>query len=107
MASRAHHGPRPLRPIAAEWAWQQNARCRSADPNLFFHPEGERGAERDRRYRRAVQFCADCPVRDDCAAHALLFGEDYGTWGGMSEGDRLRSLGKGRSRRAAIDHDRA
>jgi len=31
-------------PIADIWEWQYDGACRSADPDLFFHPEGEREA---------------------------------------------------------------
>ena len=36
-----------------------------------------------------------CPVRRQCAAHALIIGEEYGVWGGFSEHDRsvLREVG--------------
>ena len=36
------------------WDWQLQAACRGKDPNIFFHPEGERGAARERRIAAAV-----------------------------------------------------
>jgi WhiB family redox-sensing transcriptional regulator len=30
-------------PVADLWEWQLAGVCRTADPTLFFHPEGERG----------------------------------------------------------------
>jgi WhiB family redox-sensing transcriptional regulator len=39
--------------------------------------------------------CGSCPVRRECATHALSVGEEYGVWGGFSETERamLRDLG--------------
>lgn len=75
-------------PNADLWDWQLRGRCRSTGPELFFHPEGERGAARVARDRAAKLVCATCPVREQCAAHALTVQEPYGVWGGMSEDDR-------------------
>ncbi|WP_081618242.1 WhiB family transcriptional regulator [Mycobacterium sp. 155] len=75
-----------------EWEWQLRAKCRTVDPSLFFHPDGERGHARQERQKRAKQVCADCPVADQCRDHAIVFQEAFGTWGGMSEEDRARSL---------------
>ena len=75
-------------PNADLWDWQLRGSCRTVDPNLFFHPEGERGASRAARDRSAKQVCLSCPVRPQCAAHALAVREPYGVWGGMSEDDR-------------------
>jgi WhiB family redox-sensing transcriptional regulator len=75
-------------PIADVWDWQLQGACRTADPDLFFHPEGERGPRRRNRDAAAKAICAGCPVVAQCAAHALAVREPYGVWGGMSEDDR-------------------
>lgn len=86
--------PVPLvRPVADEWEWQAQARCRTMDTNLFFHPDQERGEARRRREERAKQICGECPVVAECAAFALLAGERFGVWGGVSETERLLALG--------------
>jgi WhiB family redox-sensing transcriptional regulator len=36
--------------------------------------------------------CQRCPVRAECAAHALTTQEPYGVWGGFTEHERLRLL---------------
>lgn len=88
--------PRRLpRPIDDLWDWQRRGACRGRDSAQFFHPEGERGASRDRREARAKAVCASCPVRPECAAHALSIREPYGVWGGFSEAERLRLLALG------------
>ena len=77
---------------AEEWSWQLQANCRSSDPNLFFHPEGERGRARARRQEMAKQVCAGCPVATECREHSLVFREPFGIWGGLSEDERGRYL---------------
>jgi WhiB family redox-sensing transcriptional regulator len=75
-------------PVADIWDWQLQGACRGSDPELFFHPEGERGPARANRELAAKAICASCPVLQQCAAHALLVREPYGVWGGMSEEER-------------------
>jgi WhiB family redox-sensing transcriptional regulator len=76
-------------PIADRWEWQLEGSCRTADPQLFFHPEGERGAARRERDAAAKAVCASCPVLEKCRQHALAVREPYGVWGAMTEDDRL------------------
>ncbi len=83
------------RPIADMWDWQRLGLCRGRDSAQFFHPDGERGSSRERRETKAKAMCATCPVRAECAAHALAVREPYGVWGGLSEAERLRLLGLG------------
>jgi WhiB family redox-sensing transcriptional regulator len=75
-------------PVADVWEWQYQGSCRSADPQLFFHPEGERGPARHKRDSAAVKVCAGCPVIDACREHGLAVREPYGVWGGLTEEDR-------------------
>ncbi len=77
-------------PVSEFWEWQLHGACRGRDSNLFFHPEGERGAVRDAREAAAKRICAQCPVIEACRRHALASREPYGVWGGMSEGERER-----------------
>ncbi|MUL79919.1 WhiB family transcriptional regulator [Mycobacterium sp. CBMA226] len=82
-----------IRPVADEWEWQESARCRTMDSSIFFHPDNERGRARRQREQQAKEICHQCPVKTPCAAFALLSGEPYGTWGGISESERLSALG--------------
>ncbi len=80
--------------------WQENANCLGVDPDLFFP---ERGAST----REAKEVCRGCVVREDCLEYALIHGEKFGIWGGLSERERrrirrARSI-PGRSRGAASD----
>jgi len=75
-------------PVADNWEWQFDGACRSTDPSVFFHPEGERGPTRSARDAAAKRVCASCPVIKQCAAHALSVREPYGVWGGLTEDER-------------------
>ncbi len=89
-------------PNADLWDWQLVAACRGVDSSLFFHPEGERGAARSAREAAAKEVCMRCPVRAECAAHALAVREPYGVWGGLTEDEREAMMG--RSRHRGSDH---
>jgi WhiB family redox-sensing transcriptional regulator len=82
-------------PIDELWDWQRLGACRGRDSSQFFHPDGERGSSRNRRETKAKAVCVTCPVRAQCAAHALAVREPYGVWGGFSESERLRLLAMG------------
>ena len=66
-----------------ERAWQTRANCLGVDPD-FFCPE--RGAST----REAKAVCRACVVREDCLEYALVNGEKFGIWGGLSERERRR-----------------
>ena len=75
-------------PNADIWDWQLRGACRGEDPDMFFHPEGERGPARTAREMAAKAVCSRCPVQRQCAMHSLSVREPYGVWGGMSEDER-------------------
>lgn len=85
-------------PNADLWDWQLVAACRGVDSSLFFHPEGERGAARSAREAAAKEVCMRCPVRAECATHALAVREPYGVWGGLTEDEREAMMGRSRHR---------
>jgi WhiB family transcriptional regulator, redox-sensing transcriptional regulator len=64
-------------------AWQDAAKCRGANADLFFP---ERGAST----RTAKAICRECTVRAECLEFAIVTGEKFGIWGGMSERERRR-----------------
>src|SRR5438552_7734272 len=63
--------------------WQDRARCREYDPEIFFPEKG--GSSRE-----AKRVCAECPVRIECLNYALRRDERYGVWAGMSEREPRR-----------------
>jgi WhiB family redox-sensing transcriptional regulator len=75
-------------PNADFWDWQLHSACRGMDSDIFYHPDGERGASRERRVSTAKAICAACPVVAQCRDHALKTREPFGVWGGLSEEDR-------------------
>ena len=79
-------------PVMEEWEWQYKGACRDLDPEMFFHPDGERGPRRRNRENAAKAICASCPVIAACRTHALAVQEPYGIWGGLSEDDRTAIL---------------
>ncbi|CAN2182462.1 Transcription factor WhiB [Candidatus Nanopelagicaceae bacterium] len=81
-------------PIEEVWEWQYNGACRDKEPEMFFHPDGERGPRRRNRENAAKAVCASCPVIQACRDHALAVQEPYGIWGGLSEDDRLAILSR-------------
>ena len=80
-----------LRPIIEAWEWQAVGLCRDRATAQFFHPDDDLGRiSRRLREAAAKRLCASCPVRTDCATHALTVGEEYGVWGGFTETERSR-----------------
>jgi WhiB family redox-sensing transcriptional regulator len=63
--------------------WQAEANCLGDDPDLFFP---ERGAST----REAQAVCRGSVVRTECLEYALVNGEKFGIWGGLSERERRR-----------------
>ena len=57
--------------------------CLGVHRDLFFP---ERGAST----REAKGVCRGCVVREECLEYALVNGEKFGIWGGLSERERRR-----------------
>lgn len=83
-------------PVMDLWMWQYDGACRSAEPSVFFHPDGERGSARRRRDEAAKAVCATCAVLVECREHALTAREPYGVWGGLTEEERVHALSERR-----------
>lgn len=81
--------------------WRHRARCKDADPDLFFAPDrrGEPAPVKAFREGQALALCALCPVRAQCLDWALDTGQGYGIWGGLGE-EQLRLLRRERARSA-------
>ena len=85
--------------------WRTAAAC-ATSPALFFGPDGETAAARDRRERKAKAVCAVCPVRAECRNLFHAVGAQDGVWGGLGEYDRGRSYAGGRSHRSRAEQQR-
>ncbi|MFJ4776182.1 WhiB family transcriptional regulator [Streptomyces sp. NPDC088762] len=77
-------------PAHRHWAWQSDALCREVGSEQFFGPWNEPRRDREQRDAQAKELCASCPVRKVCLRHALLTGEPYGVWGGLTAKERRR-----------------
>lgn len=75
-------------PMMDAYEWQYDGACMGVDSSVFFSPEAERGAKRERREQAAKKLCFTCPVITQCRDHALAVREPYGVWGGMTAGER-------------------
>lgn len=67
--------------------WYRDARCAHPDVGKdWFHSV-------DRREQaHAKRICQGCPVKDLCLEDALLRGDDWGVWGGLTEKERRRLM---------------
>jgi WhiB family redox-sensing transcriptional regulator len=72
------------------WDWQLEGSCRRSGAEVFFHPDGERGAARRDRDQAAKLVCMGCPVLERCRRHALAVREPYGVRGGTTAAERER-----------------
>lgn len=83
-------------------AWQAQAACRDADPELFFPTSDDFTAvENPAQLSDAAKVCHGCPVRRECLTYAVDSGQRHGIWAGHTPA-QLRSIR--RSRRAGVPH---
>ena len=63
--------------------WRFRGRCRGDTTDAWFMDL------RTPEARAARRTCVSCPVRTRCLSAALLYGEEYGIWGGLDPEQRL------------------
>lgn len=78
------------KPTLSNYMWQEDAACRTVDPELFFHPDQERGPNKDERTIKAKQICSTCVVVKECLSFAITTRQDFGVWGGLDEEELYR-----------------
>jgi WhiB family transcriptional regulator, redox-sensing transcriptional regulator len=81
--------------------WRLDAACRDEDSELFFHPEGENGAAKQRRIRDAKAVCGRCTVSLICLEKAVAKGEAYGIFGNTTPEERHPLIVAARAERRA------
>lgn len=86
--------PTDTREPVRDASWQEQAACRTEDPEIFFPFASDR-----RAVDRAKAICARCDVRATCREEALANRETDGIWGGLDEDQRrnlirLRNVGQ-------------
>ena len=96
-----NHGGGPTADHLRRSRWQHQGACNDQDTDEWFvRNEGSRSAQ------PAKQVCGTCPVRRDCLASSLVFGEEYGVWGGLDRHQRhtlSQQLGRGATLGAVLD----
>lgn len=65
--------------------WRDRAACRKANPELPFAHEGSTEAA-----TFIADYCARCPVIQECLSFAMRTGQNYGVFGGLTGADRSR-----------------
>lgn len=88
------------RHIESTGDWRHRAACLDEDPELFF-PVGSTTRWDQMQTEQAKSVCTGCDVRERCLQWALESKQDYGVWGGLSEGER-RDLKRRMGRRANV-----
>jgi WhiB family redox-sensing transcriptional regulator len=68
--------------------WRHRAACRTEDPELFFPTATENTPYGQEELADAKAVCQRCPVISTCLVWALESGQEFGVWGGLSEGER-------------------
>lgn len=63
-------------------AWRNDALCVQSDPEAWFPEKG--GST-----RQPKAICRRCPARVPCLRMALIGGDEYGVWGGLSHQERV------------------
>jgi len=74
--------------------WQLRAACRGVRVEMFFPPVEQEADE-------AKAVCALCEVREPCLEAALVAGETFGVWGGLTPQERRSLLAKRRRQASA------
>jgi WhiB family redox-sensing transcriptional regulator len=67
--------------------WHHRSACRDEDPELFHHPDNERGAPRVERANDAKRICRKCPVAVLCLEAAVKIDETHAVRGGFDFSD--------------------
>lgn len=69
-------------PEALHADWRNFAVCRGSEDLMFATSAAD--------VQHAKSLCWSCPSMEACGQWALERGEEWGVWGGLSEGDRRR-----------------
>ncbi|MFB7470309.1 WhiB family transcriptional regulator [Kitasatospora sp. NPDC056184] len=68
--------------------WRESARCRGADPELFFPIGSSTSFPTLAQSDEAKAVCGRCPVSRQCLEWALDAAPVEGVWGGTTEAER-------------------
>ncbi|MFQ6170971.1 WhiB family transcriptional regulator [Oryzobacter sp. R7] len=79
--------------------WRLGGRCANDKTGAWFMDPRTPAA------RTARSACSTCPIRAQCLSAALLYGEEYGIWGGLDTEERSAlddRLQRGETLRAVV-----
>jgi len=68
--------------------WEEKALCRYVNPDIFFPRTPENDPNSVAQYKIAREICEQCPIRDECLAHAIKHKIQHGMWGGRTPAQR-------------------
>ena len=71
--------------------WRLQGACRDHDDPDIWHATGNTRASRIEQ-AAATAICGGCPVKAMCRQWSIATRQAYGTWGGMTEGERRQLL---------------
>jgi WhiB family redox-sensing transcriptional regulator len=77
-------------------SWMKKARCKDADPTLFYPEPGE---DNGPRVEAAIRICNDCPVQRQCLRWAFEIEDKWAVLGGKTANQRTRIATRVRKRR--------
>lgn len=88
--------------------WDEQAACSGTMLELWYGPDDydEPIAQQRWRHRRAMEFCATCPVWTECLADELVrpLSEQHGIRGGLTPRARERLLARWRAAGLVPEH---
>ena len=82
--------------IDDRWLWADRGSCRD-QPELFYNDEDDHRRVRRDKEDAAKDICERCPVIVQCRRYAIVAGELYGVWGGLTEMERHQLAGRART----------
>jgi len=75
--------------------WRALAACGGVATLFYKNDLDNDERQSPHRVTKAKAVCKACPVRPQCAAHALTVAEPFGIWGGFTESERALLLATG------------
>lgn len=79
--------------------WMNDAACAGYETDLWF-PDSYKSQRT--RVKEALKICHTCPVRSQCLEFALDNEEEFGIWGGLTEGQRYELLRRSKAAKPCV-----
>ena len=72
--------------------WRERGNCTTENADELFEPGRKQRTE-------AIKICRFCPVQEECLRWALKHKIEWGVWGGLTERQRIKIIGKSGTKR--------